>query len=190
MSTKKNLLIPEAALSDLKNGWLLLDTDVIIDAAKFADSFDIFFSDLEQADCTVVTISSVVVEFLRGAKSIKDMRAKTSLIENIATVIPTGEMTSNMGAVDLIDPGFLVAYGREAKGVSYTDYLLGKTVKNFEGKMWLMTGNHKDFPATIFQRDHIVTLNIEDDVRAYSILGFSKERYGQTLNVLLSQQKN
>ncbi|HLC49368.1 MAG TPA: hypothetical protein VJI96_03225 [Candidatus Andersenbacteria bacterium] len=189
MKTKKReILLTNQTLSNLQNKWLLLDTDVFIDASNFAEEFNYFFTKLKDANCTLTTISSVVVEFLRGAKSITDMSNKRAYIESIASILPTGEMASDKGAMDLIEPQFLVAYGKSGKSVSYTDYLLAKTIKNYGDRMYLITGNHQDFPTSIFDRKHVLSVGHEFEVKTYGILQFNEDKYKLKMSNLLKQE--
>lgn len=189
MKTKKReVLLTKQTLSNLKHTWLLLDTDVFIDASIFAEEFNYIFTKLKDSDCTLTTISSVVVEFLRGAKSITDMSNKRAYLESIATILPTGEMAGDKGAMDLIEPQFLVAYGKSGKSVSYTDYLLAKTIKNYGERMYLITGNHQDFPTSIFDRKHIISIGHEFEVKTYGIFQFNKDKYNSKMSNLLKQE--
>ncbi len=133
----------------------------------------------------------MLVEFFRGAKSISDMSKKVDYIESIVgdVILPTGEHSSESGAVNLIEPHFLVAYGRAGKSVSYTDYLLAKTIKHYKERAYLMTGNHSDFPVSIFDRKHIVSIGYEDKVKTFGVFSFDQSKYDSKLKNLLSQEQ-
>lgn len=84
----------------------------------------------------------------------------------------------------LIEPELLLAYGKNAKDVSYADYLLAKILKKYYKTSFLLSHNHKDFPTSVFQREHVVIFHKELEVKVYGIYNFSPEKYEGQLGKL------
>ncbi len=177
---KTKIVITEKALDTLKDKWLLLDTNILIDAFKSTHDFEDFFTSLKK-NCHVVTTTAVAIELLRGAKNLKEMRKLKDYVEEVCEgVLPYNDIR-DQSTQSLIEPELILAYGKNGKDVSYTDYLLAKILKKYNKSAFLLSHNHKDFPTNVFTRDDVVIFHKELEVKAYGIYSFSLEKYEKQL---------
>jgi predicted nucleic acid-binding protein len=162
----------EHFLRDNPRAHLLVDTCVLI---------DLFFAGQETEDWlkTVVSQHSVVLvgneavltELLKNSKSkaVYDKKARLYL-RIIQSDLPL-DITALRGAQDMA-----LAYGSLGKDVSFADFLLAGCTKRYT-KTYLLTANHKDFPAEVLERKAHFSLEIGNEVRAFAVYGYSEEKY-------------
>lgn len=68
--SEMKITIAKEVFDALKDKWLLLDTNVLIDASKAINEFEEFFIELKK-NCHVVTTTAVAIEFLKGGKKLE-----------------------------------------------------------------------------------------------------------------------
>lgn len=181
------LAVSEQFIGNLKSRFLILDTNVFIDASKpegraaFAD----FFTRLHSGGCLVVTITAVAIEFLKGARNFTEMRQLKDYLETVCNGVLILHEERDAANQSFIEPELVLSYGERARLVSYTDYLLAKALKKYKTAA-LLTSNHKDFPTSVFDREEMVILHKEADVTSYGVYRFSEKKYSGRMQSLTS----
>ena len=144
-------------LESIKGTFLLLDTNILIDASKDPDAFDELFTLLKQHDIQGVHDSIAKLEFLRGARNNKELESYEVFLDGLLGtdrfVMPTNKDLHHM----LFDDALRIARVSsrvDNKKMSVPDCLLAAQVSVYErssGKLLLATNNHKDFPPFLFE---------------------------------------
>jgi hypothetical protein len=179
------IILTEETIKVFAGKLLLLDTDILVDASIAVEQFADLFQSLKASQCKLFVITPVLVEFLRGSKSLGDMQKKKQFIEStVDSVIKVGELPTNGDIMNYLEPGFLLAYGIKGKGVSYTDYEVARCIKNHGPTMLLLTGNYKHFPEHLFDRLGVVTNTASPEIKSYGIYQFADARYKAILENL------
>ncbi len=158
--------------------WLLLDTNIFINSIKkdHKEAYARLFADLSKAKIQVVTIPSVQLEFNRGVKTINDYRLRERLLSDINVTVLNRVEEEYFNSTE-----FVIAYQGLAPGVSYTDLLLGLTLKKYGERLALLTSNHNDFPTTIYNREALVEVHGATWVESLGIYMFSQSKYDEVM---------
>jgi len=180
------LLYTPSLPKQLSNSRLLLDTTTLINASKSGDLLKLL-AEISNSGCMLVTIPSVVYEFTRGVESIEQYNNQMIFIEKLGvTVISRAEekITPDM-RVFMILYNSLVAKRRE-KGPSYTDSLLCAMAYKYRksGGLMIITANHKDIPLALFDREEMITVEINNEFRTESIYKLSNEKLDVQIDTL------
>jgi predicted nucleic acid-binding protein len=163
-----------------ERSFVLLDTNVLIDTAKFPEDFDVLYKELSSLHIESVIEETIKLEFLRG---LKDPATGQKLIdalcgEKAMTLIPNKEIFERALAISKIYlrstnkvasvPDTLIAaqlckYAREKKG---------------QYEMFLATQNHRDFPPVLFERVDQVLITLADgSIRVIGFYRFKRDVY-------------
>lgn len=151
-------------LSTLKNKYLLLDTNVFIDAFSNPKEFGLFFNELKSNETSLVTVDLIKTEFLKGAFNKTKYTEKLEFIEEIIdTCLP---MTQ-----DILDYIYelILMYKEDGKGVSFPDFLLGATLMKYKSSLFIMTKDSSDFPLNIFELASYVNVIKRKSIHCYGI---------------------
>lgn len=180
------LLHSEHLADDLSSKYLILDSTSLINASQ-SDDFLTLLVEIKKAGCSFMTIPSVVHEFTRGAKTIEQLNKQLGMIEELKVAVMPRLEESIKGAERI----FLQAYnieasgGRTEKGPSYTDSLLCLLAYKYRtNSVLLMSANHKDIPASIFDRENFITLEASGTFRTEGIYKLSDSKFGKVLDRL------
>lgn len=177
--TTRLVFLPPQLIDKLKSSYLLLDTCVFYDAYRYSRDFTKFFDNLKKQDCDLLTILPVAIEFLRGSATTKEHKSRQDFIKAIAgTVLPI-EKTLIEDIQALVS-----AYRDGGRHTNITDFFLAGVLKRYKN-LYLMTGDNKDFPTTIFDREGVVSNDACKEPRFYGIYKFSEEKYSSVLKSLL-----
>lgn len=159
-----SIIIP----ASLKHATFLLDTNFLIDAYSKPQQFGEFIANLKGLDIALVSINFVKYEFIRS-KTINVVKQKLIYFEEkVETVLPVDITTEKLV------PGLIEEYKQFIEGVSVVDLLLGACIKRYKS-LKLLTRNHSDFPTKIYNREHIFTIELENDVKSYGIYSYKPE---------------
>lgn len=74
-------------------------------------------------------------------------------------------------------------------GVSFTDFQLGLTLKKYGRKMRVLTTNHKDFPTSLYDRHHVITVEGSTWVETLATYSFSERKYEEVMTKMLSNDE-
>lgn len=163
------IVIPQEFFPTLKNSYLLLDTNVFIDAFHNPSEFGEFFNELKDNGVTLVTIDTVLIEFTKGSSEPKKLEEKKEYLEKlIDAVLPVDKIVVNH-TIEL-----LKRYKIEAKDISIADLLLGGMIVKYSGKMFLMTKDIKDFPTNIYSLETHLNIVRRKSIHNYGIYRFLK----------------
>lgn len=161
------IVLPEGFFSTLKNHYLLLDTNVFIDASINYSEFEKFFNQVRLNDITLVTIEAVIIEFLKGALDKQKMEAKLALVTEITeTRLPIAK--DIFGNIQ----NLLSLYKEEGKGVSVVDFLLGGMLVQYPQNLFLLTKNTTDFPTNIFNLATYLNLIHRKTIQSYGVYNY------------------
>lgn len=171
-------------LSSSSNSFVFLDTNCLIGAFVYPNLFSKLFDDLKQFGCEFLTISSVVFEFTRGTKTIEEFNSKLEFLENLASIYQIEK--------HLEDFKDLTITLQKIKGTaSYTDFLLIAALYKFrKAPSYLLNSNHNDCPLEILDREAIVTVDTDKDIKNYGIYKFSDEKYNKATENILKARKD
>lgn len=180
------LLYTPTLAADLSSSYLILDTTVLIHASK-SDEFLTLLTELVSAGCTLTTLPSVVYEFTRGSRTVEGYDRQAQFIDGLS-------ITTFNRVEETIDPQmriFLIAYNKvcaqrsKEKTPSYTDSLLCACAYKYRANnLLIMTANHKDIPAAIFDRKELITIDMNGELHNEAIYSFSEEKFGRVLERL------
>lgn len=168
-------------VADLNGKHLLLDTTVLINASK-SDEFLALISDLSIAGCGLITIPSVVYEFTRNANSIAGYNERQEFIKGLNVTV-----LNRVEEIIEKDQVFRIAYAKafstkHDKGPSYTDALLCSVAYKYRGNdVLMMTANHKDIPASMFDRIELITIDVNGELRTEAIYRLSPTKLNKML---------
>src|SRR5438270_396868 len=133
------IVLPQDFLPTTKDKFLLLDTCVFIDAFSHASEFGKFFNKIKENDTTLVTIDTVLVEFLKGSPTDTKFEEKKQFVENIVeTCLTTRDLQENVEKL-------IKEYKIESKDLSITDLHLGATLMKYRKNICLLTRDLSDF---------------------------------------------
>jgi len=141
-----------------------------------------FPNELQNVDCSFITIPSVLFEFTRGGGNLRDFNKRLKFITQDlkVTIYPIERYLDNLE--DLI-----VVLQKIKPSAGYTDFLLSACLYKFSNA-FLMTENHKDFPLEIMDRTHLVTFDMEKEIRNYGIYNLSAEKYTKAAKNILMEK--
>lgn len=178
------VIYQDDVLGKLSDATLLLDSTAFIDAFRssiFAD----FLTELSDSGCAFMTIPSVLYEFKRGAKDIKQINKYNEFITELKVgIIPKVETLAQEPDNQIFTSiyNFEAYNGRKEKGPSYTDSLLCLSLYIYRHTdIYLLTTNYKDVPLSLFDRENIIAFDTGNDVRTAAFYKLSEEKLARKL---------
>lgn len=186
---KGNIVVNNYLLRELckvfKLSHILLDTTCLIDSLRHPQEMKPVFEELIGNGCIFITIDSVAIEFYKGSASLESFDLKKEVINKLQiAVIPT-DKTVNEYAAEMA-----LVYGIRSKDVSSTDYFLGGVLAKYKrSDTFLMTRDHGDFPATIFDRVVVLPIEYEYEVHTYGFYKFNQNKYDGRLKKFMRSSK-
>lgn len=161
---------PPDLVSDLNQADLFFDTTALIASITFPKELSDFFKKLTTVNCTFLTIPSVLFEFTRGVDTIAGFNNRTTFLHGMISAIYPIERHLNEFR-DLI-----VVLQRVRGKMSYTDFLLCCCLYKFP-KAYLVSENHNDMPLEVLDRNSVLTIDKENEIRNWGIYKFSFTKY-------------
>lgn len=138
------LKVYQRSSEEIEGDGLLLDTNFLINAAKFPDYYKSVITDIEESKAQLFTINEVILEFFKGSNTQSLIYEKKGFVEDLLDVVLSDWI--NKDEADVI----LLAYSKEGAQLSITDLYLASVLKEYSDSISLLTENLKDFPP-----DHI-----------------------------------
>lgn len=175
-------------LSEAKNKFIFLDTNIYILGRRRGSKLGELLSDLQENGCTFLTIPPVVLEFCRGTATLEDYTARINYIDNLSTIYPIERHLQEQSEQAALSTFTLIISRLNIKNMSYTDFLLAYCLYKLPSAH-LMTENHKDFPSSLFNREHIITLDFGDEIQTPAIYTLSRELLDIQATKLLKASK-
>jgi predicted nucleic acid-binding protein len=162
------IITPPDFLQILKGKFLLLDTNIFIDAFKNPSDFAAFFNVLKENDVTLLTVDPVIIEFLQGSGTQEKYVEKDKFLhEIIDTCLPVVKETFTN--VFLL----IKQYREEGKDLSVTDFLLGGILMQYKKNLFLMTKDTSDFPTNIFDLETHIIASHRKALQSYGIYSYT-----------------
>lgn len=168
-------------VSSLNHKWLFLDANTFVAALYYNDPFGNLLIDLKNQGCALVTIPSVLFEFTRGSKSVKDFIKRSDFIQNLASIYPIQNHIKQLME-------FTVVCQRVNPQISFTDFLLIACLYKFPDS-YVLTENHKDFSLDILNRQFIISLDTGKDIRNHAIYRLSKIKFDKAAAAILKSNR-
>lgn len=174
-------------LKEIAKKYLLLDTNILIDSAKYANSFEPFYTKLEKLDIALIIDSSIELEFLRSANTLKNLQEKINYLELLLgrkgskKEIPIPIKDETLKDARRLSNLYHHLKIKKNKSISAVDCLLAAHLKKYKNNLYLATANNSDFTTKIFSRIHIFNIEIEDEIKNIGIYKFSEEKYSKVL---------
>lgn len=162
------------ALSDTN---LFIDTNILIGALAQVELRDFLFN-LKSHNCEILSIPAVVTEFLRGSNSLAAYQVRAEFIESITGIYAVERIMEEM-------QDFVIVMNFLSPDADYTDFLLA--VCSYKFKCPVLTGNHKDFPLTIFKRVNIITIDTGKEIRNYGFYQISEDKFNKAAEKILAR---
>lgn len=170
------------ALSISKHGFVLLDTNILIDTSKYPKEFSVLHSELQRLEISSVVESTIQFEFLRGLKN-------QSVGEQLLDELCGGDRIVLGPDKDIFDRALAISriyYRSDNKQVRVADVLIAAQICKFarnsssEYELLLATQNHKDFPPVLFKRveDMLITLT-DGSIKTIGFYRFCKNKFEQ-----------
>lgn len=157
------IALPEDFLLITKNKFLLLDTCVFIDAFSHPSEFANFFNQLKENKTALVTIDTVLFEFLKGSPNESKFNEKKKFLEDIVeTFLPIRDFQTEVEKI-------IKEYNIESKDLSVTDLYLGATLTKYRKNLCLLTKDLSDFPSYIFERITFLNLLHSKAIHPYGV---------------------
>jgi predicted nucleic acid-binding protein len=164
-----DIIYPAALIPTLKNKHLLLDTNIFRDVAIKPTVFHKFFSELKQAEVTLVTIDLVKYEILKGSSDKNKYIIKEKLINDVTDItVPIRPDTLQL-VYQLIK-----SYGINGSAVHITDLILGAILMQYKKNIYLITRDTSDFIQEIFDLKFIVNATHNKGIFTYGVYQYTK----------------
>jgi hypothetical protein len=169
----------------LRNKHLLLDTNILINSAKYPLEFETFFEELSAFHIVPIIDEAIKLEFLRSANTQKKLLIKinylTLLLGNdqkrldlpitIDTLVNARRFSNLSHYLNL-----------KKQSISLGDSILSAQLKKYSGSLYLATMNHKDFPLRLFNRVLVKNIETSDELFTIGIYGFSESKYNEVVD--------
>jgi predicted nucleic acid-binding protein len=155
-----------------ERGFVLLDTNVLIDTSKYPDNFLVLHNELKRLHISSVVESTIRFEFLRGLRNVIDGEKLLSGLcgENHLVLNPDKDTFDRALKISQI-------YVRnDNKQVKIADVIIAAQIAKYAkgagnaNELLLATQNHKDFPPILFDRVDEMLITIPDG--SIKIVGF------------------
>lgn len=163
----------------LKNKFLVIDTDVLINTSKYFKFYSPIFSKLAENEAESLLDEFVRFEFLRKA----DSRSEFEKLETFLKTLIGGNGSADLKiSSSVINSSLEIAnlYSwKNIKNPSPTDCILGAHLKKYNSKnsLFLLTENHKDFPGFIFDRVGFETIEVDDGFHTLGFYCFNPNKF-------------
>ncbi len=156
----------KSELEFLRGNFILLDTNILIDAIKYQEQFGALFSDIRKNNCSPVVEPVIEFEFYRGARNNKELCLFKEFIEETHGKEPDRLNRPNEDTFKLAQLISAIAYRTDNKALNLADCIIAaqiaKYVGNNLGRLFLATQNHSDFPPAIFDRVYTKLIELPD----------------------------
>ena len=171
----------------LKNKFLLLDTNILIEATKAPQTLRPFFEFVAESECgNPLIIDAVYFEFIRNARSRTEYDQTKEMLDGYDKILTTEEDVEKAIQISLAcvakKPG-------SEKQISYTDCLLGAQLAKYGDKIILATINYNDFPLYCYDRIHVQVYDLESKIITISFIQFNHNKFDKCMEVFESKKR-
>lgn len=165
-------------ISNLGVGYLFIDTCTLILVTSYLEQFGEIISQLEQQGKVLVTIPSVAFEFTR-TNNVESYNTRARFLNNHVSIYP---IEKHLGGFNALTP----VVQKINPGASYSDFLLYCCLYKFN-QSHLLTENHKDFTTALLNRETILTVDTEKQIRNTALYSFSMPKYEKIAAQILEE---
>ncbi len=170
------------ALSIAQRGFVLLDTNILIDTTKYPEEFSVLHTELKRLYINSVIESTIKFEFLRGLRSPKEGELLLEALCGAGHIVLNPDKHTFETALEISQ----IYYRNENKQVKISDVIIAAQIAKYarsesvETELLLATQNHKDFPPVLFDRveDLLITL-ADGSIKVIGFYRFRLDRFNQ-----------
>lgn len=163
---------------------LLLDTNLIINIAKYGDVFLPFLDQLVESSVKSVIDYAIKFEFLRSSNTKEDLQKKSQYLDALLGADRLELMTDKEIFEKATEIGNIYSRRNSTynKQISFGDCLIAAQMMKYNDHhetLFLATSDNKDFPLCIFDRIDIFTVDTKEkgEIINIGIYSFSKSKY-------------
>lgn len=167
MKPTKEIWLSSGLLDKFQDQSILLDTTALIEASKSPAFLELLIG-IKNKGCDLFTVPFVVTEFLRPATDIKQYNKFKDLMKSLGLIVLEQKIND--------DDDFRLLYFHDVEKGSCTDYELCKVARHFK-TIFLLSGNHRDIPTSIFQREGIISIDHGQILHSESLYQYSPELF-------------
>lgn len=180
--------MPTEDLSWLKNKFLLLDTNILIDSVKYPDEFKTFFDLVNSNEVKSVVDYTITFEFLRYANSTKESKDYNLFLDKIfgakknqIALLPRPEIFK------IAENIALIANRTDNNKIGLADCLIGAQLAKYtDGLLFLATQNHSDFPVCIYDLLYKHDMRLTNGkIKVVGIYQLNRNKYKELAKELL-----
>ena len=163
-------------LSITERGFVLLDTNILIDTAKYPEEFSVLHNELKHLHIHSVIESTIRFEFLRGLRNPKEGEDLISALCGNDNLVLHPDKDTFERALSISQ----IYYRNDNKQVKISDVIIAAQIAKYarttsnETELLLATQNHKDFPPVLFKRIDDLLVTLPDG--SIKIIGFYRFR--------------
>ena len=170
----------------IKNKFLLLDTNVIINSSKNGEEYGGFYNKLRELEVKPVFDLSIRFEFLRATRDKKDRERNEKFLD---LLFGNGIQELPHDPKEMFDKAkdMAILYGRHSKpSIEFGDCLIAAQMCKYWDNLFLATENKDDFPRFLFERIHVHTIDVpkKDEIHNIGIYQFKKGEYDRLVGEL------
>ncbi len=150
-------------------GYLFIDNCSLILISSYQKEFSNILSSLKDQGKVLVTIPSIAFEFSR-TDNIQVYNTRRKFLEDYVSIYPIEKHLKGLSNA------LTITVQKIAGNASYSDFLLYYCLYHFR-EAHLLTENHKDFKTAILDRETVITIDTDKDIRNTALYSFSSTKY-------------
>jgi len=180
--------MPTEDLSWLKNRFVLLDTNILIDSAKYPVEFKSFYDLLSNNNVKSVFDYTVNFEFLSHATSLKESKDYHLFLDHTFGAKKNQlQLPTSSQLFKVAQNISLIANRMDNNKISLADCLIGAQMAQYsDGSLFLATQNHSDFPACIYDLLFKQIIRLKNGkIKLIGFYKLNKDRYTSLVDDLL-----
>jgi rRNA-processing protein FCF1 len=164
----------------IKNKHILLDTNILINSAKYQTEFEVFFDELKQNNISPTIDNAIKLEFLRSANTQRNLSIK---INYLNLLLGNDEKRLDLPITEdtLIDArrisNLYYFLNLKKQKISFVDSIISAQLKKYSSNLFFATINNQDFPLQIFDRLFVTNVDANSELFTIGIYAFSEKKY-------------
>lgn len=169
-------------LSITQRGFVLLDTNILIDTTKFPEEFSVLHNELKRLHINSVVESTIKFEFLRGLRNVQVGQLLLDALCGAGHMVLHPDKSTFETALHISQ----IYYKNENKQVKISDVIIAAQIAKYargernETELLLATQNHKDFPPVLFDRVENLLITLADgSIKVIGFYRFRLDRFNQ-----------
>lgn len=174
----KNQMIDSELLQKLKDKWVILDTNFILNASRYPNKYNLVLEELKSVNIEITSLNFILLEIYKGSDIRAHFTEKKELIDDlIDAILPINSLHENANLI-------LFAYRKKAQHLSITDLYIASALKTYSKELFLITENLKDFPGDLFTWNGYINVPKISELNTYGIVSYNEELYQKAMNDL------